>query len=197
MPALCAIASQQSRVIGKARFEVCEKCRNDAETLMVTHMHVHCRALRSPVAALVTASIIFVFLSGCAAPTAVLDQALIVAERQSGFDLRPPLPVDLVRQALIALDQEDPAAVRQLMAHYGPYQQQLLDKVRQRWPDPLFGRPDLVVSIGPYRTRSAFDPVPWGTSEVVPVRIHCQHGVLTLRITVMMTGAGWRIAEIR
>lgn len=133
---------------------------------------------------------------GCSTPIAALDQALMVAERQSGFDLRPPLPVDLVRQVLRALDQDDVEAVRQLMAHYGPYQQQLLDEVRQRWPGPLFGRPDLVVSIGPYRTRSTLDQVPWGTSEVVPVQVRC-HSVVTLRVTVMMAGAGWRIAEIR
>lgn len=170
----------------------------DEKTLMVTHTYPPYRASRPPVAAfLLIASLMPVLLSGCSSPIAALDQALIVAERQSGFDLRSPLPVDLVRQVLLALDQDDVEAVRQLMAHYGPYQQQLLDEVRQRWPGPLFGRPDLVVSIGPYRTRSTLDQVPWGTSEVVPVQVRCHDSVVTLRVTVMMAGAGWRIAEIR
>lgn len=170
----------------------------DEKTLMVTHTYPPYRASRPPVAAfLLIASLIPVLLSGCAPPIAALDQALIVAERQSGFDLRPPLPVDLVRQALVALDQDDLAAIRELMAHGGPRQQQLLDEVRQRWAGPMFGHADLVVTIGPYRTRTSLDQVPWATSEVVPVRVRCHHGAFTLHITVMMTSAGWRIAEIR
>lgn len=168
----------------------------DEKTLMVTHTYPPYRASRPPVAAFLL-MLIPVLLSGCAPPIAALDQALIVAERQSGFDLRPPLPVDLVRQALVALDQDDLAAIRELMAHDGPRQQQLLDEVRQRWAGPMSGHADLVVTIGPYRTRTSLDQVPWGTSEVVPVQVRCHHGAFTLHITVMMTSAGWRIAEIR
>lgn len=145
----------------------------------------------------IVAALIAMLLTACSAPGATVEQAIGQIDRYTALSLRPPLPPDLVHQALAAIDRSDLSAALALMASDGEQQAQALAAVQRRWPGALLGRPDLVLTVGPYRTHTIFDQVPPGTHEVIPVQLRTPQHALALEVIVVMTDRGWRISVIR
>jgi hypothetical protein len=136
-------------------------------------------------------------LGGCAYPAVQVDRVVASAQQLVQHDLGVARPIDLTRRFIAALDADNLPAAQALFLNPTESDTRILAALQAAWPDSLQDRADRVLTIGPYPTRPALQHVPWGTHDVVPVKLRNATTNVTFSLIFQMTDTGWQLIDLR
>lgn len=136
-------------------------------------------------------------LCGCADPRVSVHRTIGIAQRLSRHQLGMVHPSDLARQFIAALDANNLPAAQALIANPTERHAHTLAAIHALWPDSWRDQPDWVLTVGPHPTRYALVHVPWGTHDVIPVRLQNATTNVTFSLIFQMTDTGWQLIDLR